>query len=85
MVAIDKRTRDLAEAVVPGRQGPSGAFDAAISPGPPAKTLWSNAGNVARRHRCRALLAARIWPDGHRNELFEPARCRQGRHHICCR
>ncbi|CCV04710.1 Ferric iron reductase [Mesorhizobium metallidurans STM 2683] len=70
--------------------------------GLPAKTLWSNAGNVAETiaSECaaflgeahpgvadaRALLAARLWPDGRRNELFEPVRYREGRRRrrICC-
>ncbi|MER9109520.1 siderophore-iron reductase FhuF [Mesorhizobium sp. M0938] len=70
--------------------------------GLPVKTLWSNAGNVAETvvSECaaflgeahpgvtdaRALLAARLWPDGRRNELFEPIRYREGRRRrrICC-
>ncbi|TPM28795.1 siderophore-iron reductase FhuF [Mesorhizobium sp. B2-3-4] len=63
--------------------------------GLPAKTLWSNAGNVAEsvvadcagllgeNHPgvadARALFATRLWPDRRRNELFEPVRQDEGR------
>ncbi|MCV3208006.1 siderophore-iron reductase FhuF [Mesorhizobium sp. YC-39] len=70
--------------------------------GLPAKTLWSNAGNVAETivSECaaflgeahpgvtdaRALLATRLWPDGRKNDLFEPVRYREGRRRrrLCC-
>lgn len=63
--------------------------------GLPAKTLWSNAGNVAESivGECaaflgethpgvadaKALFATRVWPDGRKNDLFEPVRYGQGR------
>lgn len=68
----------------------------------PAKVLWSNAGNVAEAvvaecaqqlgegyagvRDARAFLASRAWPDGRRNELFEPVRYAAGlrRRRICC-
>lgn len=70
--------------------------------GLPAKTLWSNAGNVVENivGECaaflgeahpgvvdaRALLATRSWPDGSRNDLFEPVRYGDGRRRrrLCC-
>lgn len=70
--------------------------------GLPAKVLWSNAGNVAEAvvaecaqrlgedhpgvRGARAFLASRAWPDGRRNELFEPVRYAAGlrRRRICC-
>lgn len=69
----------------------------------PSKVLWSNAGNVAEsviaecaawlgeEHRgvrdARSFLTSRAWPDGHRNELFEPIRYSATgtrRRRICC-
>ncbi|MFE0018671.1 siderophore-iron reductase FhuF [Mesorhizobium sp. NPDC059054] len=69
----------------------------------PSKVLWSNAGNVVENvvaecaswlgdeHRgvrdARAFLASRTWPDGRKNELFEPIRYSgtgTRRRRICC-
>ncbi|CAM5327713.1 hypothetical protein MAUB1S_05687 [Mycolicibacterium aubagnense] len=69
----------------------------------PSKVLWSNAGNVVEsvisecaawlgeEHRAirdaRAFLASRTWPDGRRNDLFEPIRYAETgarRRRICC-
>lgn len=69
----------------------------------PSKVLWSNAGNVfesvigecaawlGEEHRAirdaRAFLASRTWPDGRRNDLFEPIRYAENgarRRRICC-